>query len=147
MADTKATDALTEANYTIKLILGSSPDHEPKAIDISEAVKKAVDYNDIVPSSTSDDFGITYRIVGISESLLDDSGGFGGTESLRTHKARIPLYQSILAILQASIVNAKQYEAVKNLVDSAFDKELDDERQGARYALSKAEQAEHKSID
>ena len=135
MADNKA-KALKEADYTIKLILGSDPEHKPKVIDISQSVKDALDYEDIVYSDGS--AGITYKIIGVQEQMLDDDIGFGRTEALRTPNARVSLYQNVLAIIQASIVNAKQYEAVKSLIDSAFNKNRDDERNGAEYALLEA---------
>ena len=135
MADTKAKKALTEANYTIKLILGSDPEHEGKVIDISQPVKEALNYEEVVYSDGS--VGIAYKIIGIREELLEDDLGFGRTEALRTPNARVSLYQNILAILQASIVNARQYEAIKTLVDGAFNKDKSDEQQGADYVLAK----------
>lgn len=136
MADTKADKALTEANYTIKLILGGDPKHEGKVIDISEPIKKALRYGDV---GYPDGFqGIAYKIIGIREELLEDEGGFGRTEALRTPNSSISLYQNILSIMQASIVNAKQYAAVKLLIDDAFSKDRDGEQQGAEYVLAKS---------
>lgn len=135
MADNKA-KALKEADYTIKLILGSDPEHGPKVIDISQPVKDALDYEDVVCSDGST--GIAYKIIGVREQLLGDGIGFGRTEALRTPNARVSLYQNVLAIIQASIVNAKQYEAVKSLIDSAFSKDKADEQNGAEYALLEA---------
>lgn len=136
MADNKA-KALKDANYTIKLILGTSPEHSPRVIDISEPVKEALEYNNVVHEDNT--LGIAYSIVGIREVLDTEEVGFGRTEALRTPNSRVTLHQNILAIIQASIVNAKQYEAVKKLIDDAFQKDADDERTGADYALAQAD--------
>ena len=134
MAEDKA-PALTEANYNIKLILGRDPNHKSKIIDITKPIVDALSYKDIFPEGL-DDTGIAYRIIGV----LEETKGPGApnylhSPALSTNRQFIFLIQDINRILDATIVNAKQLEAVKGLVAEVFKKHDDDSMSGIDYVL------------
>ena len=134
MAEDKA-PALTEANYNIKLILGRDPNHKSKVIDITKPIVDALSYKDIFPEGL-DDIGIAYRIIGVLEETTGPGApNYLHSPALRTNRQFIFLVQDINRILDATIVNAKQLEAVKGLVAEVFKKHDDDSMSGVDYVL------------
>ena len=130
MAENKAS-ALKDANYKVKLILGASPKEKGRLIDITEPVVEALSDRDLFASDG--DFGIAYKIVGLLETSV--SPNYTASTPLRTHRDGIFLLQDVERILDASIVNAKQLEAVKDLMRTAFRKREDDAMAGIDYLL------------
>lgn len=136
MADNKAT-ALTEANYNIKLILGVSPNHKSKVIDITKPIVEALSYSDIFPEGL-DDIGIAYKIIGVLEQTTGPGvPNYLHSPALRTNRQFMFLVQDINRILDATIVNNKQLEAVKGLVAEVFRKHDDDCMAGIEHVLAK----------
>lgn len=135
MADNKAT-ALTEANYNIKLILGVDPNHRSKIIDITKPIVDALSYRDIFPEGV-DDIGIAHRIIGVLEQTTGPGApNYLHSPALRTNRQFISLVQDINRILDATIVNNKQLEAVKELVADVFKKYDDDCMAGINRVLA-----------
>ena len=134
MAEDKA-PALTEANYNIKLILGRDPNHKSKIIDITKPIVDALSYKDIFPEGLADT-GIAYRIIGVLEETTGPGApNYLHSPSLHTCREYIFLIQDINRILDATIVNAKQLEAVKGLVAEVFKKHDDDSMSGVDFVL------------
>ena len=135
MADNKA-PALTEANYNIKLILGVDPNHKSKVIDITKPIVEALSYNDVFPEGI-DDMGIAYRIIGVLEQTTGPGApNYLHSPALRTNRQFMFLIQDINRILDATIVNNKQLEAVKGLVAGVFKKHDDDCMAGINRVLA-----------
>ena len=137
MADNKATQALKDANYKVKLILGASPNKESRLVDITKPVVETLADRDLFPGD--DDYGIAYDVVGIYE--MSDRPNYLATTPLRTHRYDTFLLQDIERVLEASIVNAKQLEAAKELVRAIFKKHekaaMDGIDSALRYELFK----------
>ena len=130
MAEDKAEQALREAKYSVKLILGSDPKHGSKIIDITEPVITSVG-EDILP--TDSDFGIAYKIIGIIEQAQNPN--YTQTPPLYTHRNDFFLMQDIRNVLEASIVNAKQLEAIEKLIAEVFKKHDRECMDGIDYVL------------
>lgn len=137
MADNKA-NALKEANYQVKLVLGRDPDHQSKIIDITAPVIESLSALEVFDSTT--DYGIAYSIIGLLET--SDAPNFLASTPLRTARYNIFLLQDINRILDATIVNAKQLEAVKGLVASAFEKREHDALMGLDHVLGECLKAQ-----
>ena len=135
MADNKA-PALTEANYNIKLILGASPSYKSRVIDITKPVVEALSYRDVFPDGV-DDIGIAYKIIGVLEQTTGPGApNYLHSPALRTNRQFLFLIQDINRILDATIVNNKQLEAVKQLVEEVFKKHDNDCMTGIDKVLS-----------
>lgn len=132
MAGNKAEQALREAKYSVKLILGSDPEHGSKIIDITEPVISAVD-EDILPTNSGSDFGIAYKIIGVIEQAQNPN--YTQTPPLYTHRNDFFLMQDIRSVLEASIVNAKQLEAIEKLIGEVFKKHDRECMDGVDYVL------------
>ena len=132
MADTKAEKALTEANYTVKLILGGSSKAEARVIDITESVLEALSYDEVFDGSM-EDAGIAHSIIGLLETSANPN--FLASTPLHTDRNNLFLLQDVEKVLNASIVNGKQLQAIKDLIRLAFDKRADDSLRGVDFAL------------
>lgn len=135
MADDKAT-ALKEAKYTVNLILGTSPESVlPVSIDITDAVVSAVGKEKLI-NGDGGDKGIANAIIGIEERVEGENVGYYKTETLRTSRGLLFIRQDIIPIINASIVNQAQREAVMGLIDNVFNKRVSDAEQGLKVAIS-----------
>ena len=132
MAENKAEQALREAKYSAKLILGSDPEHGSKIIDITEPVITSVG-EDISLTDSNSDFGIAYKIIGIIEQAQNPN--YTHTPPLYTHRNDFFLMQDIRNVLEASIVNAKQLEAIEKLIEEVFKKHDRECMDGIDYVL------------
>ena len=130
MAEDKA-QALKEAGYSIKLIIGESPTRRGGVVDITDAVVSQLPTEVIVPQAGSlDDQGITFSIIGVQESS-------NGINMLRTQRSYMFLEQDIKPIIEASIVNATQKDAILRLIDQAIDSHVNDCIKGAEHIVEK----------
>ena len=137
MADNKAT-ALKEAKYSVNLILGTSPDSVlPVSIDITDAVVSAIDKAKLI-SGDGGDTGIAHSIIGIEEQVDGDNVGYYKTEPLHTSRELLFIKQDIMPIINASIVNQAQREAIIGLIDNVFNKHANDCKLGLKVAISAA---------
>ena len=141
MADNKAS-ALKDAKYSVNLILGTDPNNIiPVSIDITDAVVSAVDKEKLI-NGDGGDRGIAQSIIGIEERVDGDDVGYYSTETLRTSRGLIFIYQDILPIIDAAIVNQSQKDAIKKLIHDAFNKRVNDGVEGLTKAIADAPIAE-----
>lgn len=138
MTENKADKVLREVNYNIKLILGSDPNHESMVIDITKPVIDALPYDYVFPEEEGD-IGIAYKIIGVLEQTSAPGvPNYMHSPSLRTPRQFLFLIQDINHVLEASIVNAKQLDAVKKLVADVFEKHVTDCMAGIDKVLQKS---------
>lgn len=134
MAEDKA-NALNQAN-SIKLIMGPMDNEGPKVIDITDAVRSAYDS---VPEEDSEDniigekqlWAYEFQKALVGFDILGDAypaiGVCSGLDKLE---------EDIKPIIEASIVNAAQKEAILRIIHSVFDKYITDKRNSAEYAAN-----------
>lgn len=139
--ETKDDKSLTSIDkINVKLVLGSSPTHESRLLDISEAFPKEIvdEINAEMKEYESNDptlFGATDRIVGAVETFYDAEG--------KTKQSFLPLInpfgtfvslqQGVNRLLRGAIVNQKQLDALLESVDELFNNVEKERQQGLKY--------------
>lgn len=129
MAETKVPVTLTDADYTAKILLGAAPGVESKTIDITDAVRKSLSYEDVF----GEEYGLTNKIIGVYEHSSHPF--FTGSPALFNSREFIFLMQDINHILEAAIVNSKQLEATKELIKQVFVRHDNDAMSGVDAVL------------
>ena len=144
--DDKSLTAIKRVN--LKLVFGSSPDHEPHIVDITDTIpremlrefdhdqfamdpeiKKHVD--ELVPSV----IGFSPKIIGTIETFYDSEGKSERLflPLLNPFGAFVSLQQGVNRILRGAIVNQKQLDALLELVDDLFKNAEKEREQGLEY--------------
>lgn len=151
MADNKAT-ALKEANtvytdgveYKMYLVLGESPSHKSRVIDITESIPDdlieeyyASDLKD-AESDSREYSGISASVIGVMETIesADISDGLE-LPLCNPFGIFVSIQQKINTALQAAIVNERQLNALTSMIDNIF-KQCEYERElGLKHCLEK----------
>ena len=139
--ETKDDKSLTTIDkINVKLVLGSSPAHESRVLDISEALPKEIigEINAEMKEYECSDptlLGATARIIGAIETFYDVNGK---TEQsflplMNPFGAFVSLQQGVHRILRGAIVNQKQLYALLESVDELFDNVEKEHQQGLKY--------------
>ena len=139
--ETKDDKSLTSVDkINVKLVLGSSPTHESRLLDISEAFPEEIvgEINTEMKEHECSDptlFGATARIVGAIETFYDADGK---TEQsflplMNPFGAFISLQQGVNRILRGAIVNQKQLDALLESVDELFNNAEKERQRGIEY--------------
>ena len=139
--ETKDDKSLTTIDkINVKLVLGSSPAHESRVLDISETLPKEIigEINSERKEYECSDptlLGATARIIGAIETFYDVNGK---TEQLflplmNPFGAFVSLQQGMHRILRGAIVNQKQLEALLESVDELFNNVEKERQQGLKY--------------
>lgn len=139
--ETKDEKSLTSIDkINVKLVLGSSPTHESRLLDISEAFPKEIigEINAEMKGHECNDptfFGATARIVGAIETFYDSEGK---SERLflplmNPFGAFVSLQQGVHRLLRGAIVNQKQLDALLESVDELFNNVEKERQQGLEY--------------
>lgn len=144
--DDKSLTAIKRVN--LKLVFGSSPDHEPHIVDITDTIphemlrefdhdqfvmdpeiKEHVD--ELVPSV----IGFSPKIIGTIETFYDAEGKSERLflPLLNPFGAFVSLQQGINRILRGAIVNQKQLDALLESVDDLFKNAEKEHEQGLEY--------------
>ncbi len=136
--DDKSLTAIDKIN--VKLVLGSSPTHESRVLDISEAFTKEIigEINAEMKEHECSDptlLGATAKIIGAIETFYDANGK---TEQsflslMNPFGAFVSLQQGVHRILRGAIVNQKQLDALLESVDELFDNVEKEHQQGLKY--------------
>ena len=139
MADNKAT-ALKEANtvytdgveYKMYLVLGESPSHKSRVIDITESIP-----DDLVEDSRKYS-GISASVIGVMETIGSPDISDGLELPLcNPFGIFVSIQQKINTALQAAIVNERQLNALTSMIDNIF-KQCEYERElGLKHCLEK----------
>lgn len=119
MAEDKA-NALTQAN-SIKLIVGGSPEVDGGVIDITDAVVRFFGYK----VSPLDAYDLADSIIGIEED--------GVVSMLRGSSVFTFIEQELRPVIEASIVNAAQKEAILRIIHNILMKYRNECTNGAEY--------------
>ena len=136
--DDKSLTAIDKIN--VKLVLGSSPTHESRVLDISEAFTKEIigEINAEIKEHECSDptlLGATAKIIGAIETFYDANGK---TEQsflslMNPFGAFVSLQQGVHRILRGAIVNQKQLDALLESVDELFDNVEKENQRGLKY--------------
>ena len=136
--DDKSLTAIDKIN--VKLVLGSSPAHESRVLDISKALPKEIigEINSERKEYECSDptlLGATARIIGAIETFYDVNGK---TEQsflplMNPFGALVSLQQGVHRILRGAIVNQKQLDALLESVDELFNNDEKERQQGLKY--------------
>lgn len=147
--ETKDDKSLTTIKHVnLKLVFGSSPDHEPHIIDITDTIPKemfqeldhdqfAMDpeikehVDELMPSV----IGFSPRIIGTIETFYDSEGKSERLflPLLNPFGAFVSLQQGVNRILRGAIVNQKQLDALLESVDEVFKNAEKEHEQGLEY--------------
>lgn len=138
--ETKDDKSLTSINkINVKLVLGSSPTHESRVLDISEAFPEEIVGEikaEMEEHECSDPtlFGATARIVGAIETFYDVDGKTEQSFLPLTNPfgAFVSLQQGVHRILRGAIVNQKQLDALLESVDELFNNVEKERQQGLK---------------
>lgn len=117
MAEDKA-NALNQAN-SIKLIIGTSPEDDGGTIDITDAVVQFFGHK------VSDSYDLAHSIIGIEEG--------GKVSMLRSDRVFPFIEQELRPVIEASIVNAAQKEAILRIIHNILMKYANECTNGAEY--------------
>lgn len=139
--ETKDDKSLTTIDkINVKLVLDSSPAHESRVLDISEALPKEIigEINSERKEYECSDptlLGATARIIGAIETFYDVNGK---TEQsflplMNPFGAFVSLQQGVNRILRGAIVNQKQLDALLESVDELFNNVEKERQQGLKY--------------
>lgn len=124
MEDNKASKALKESDitnieYKMYLCLGADPDHDCKVIDITESIPDELIEEYYASDSTYE--RISDAIIGVKEVIKTPKIDGGCEISLANPLGiHVSIQQKINNVLQAAIVNERQYRAISSLVDDVF---------------------------
>ena len=147
--ETKDDKSLTDIKrVNLKLVFGSSPDHEPHIIDITDTIPREMlrefdhdqsvidpeireHVDELVPSV----IGFSPKIIGTIETFYDSEGK---SERLflplmNPFGAFVSLQQGVNRILRGAIVNQKQLDALLESVDELFNNVEKERQQGLKY--------------
>ena len=117
MAEDKA-NALNQAN-SIKLIIGGSPEDDGGTIDITDAVVQFFGHH----ATTAYEFA--HSIIGIEED--------GKVSMLRSGRVFLFIEQELRPVIEASIVNSAQKEAILRIIHNILVKYENECTNGAEY--------------
>lgn len=139
--ETKGDKPLTSIDkINVKLVLGSSPTHESRVLDISEALPKEIvgEINAEMKDYESNDptlFGATDRIIGAVETFYDAEGKTKQSflPLINPFGAFVSLQQGVDRLLRGAIVNQKQLNALLESVDELFNNVEKERQQGLEY--------------
>lgn len=139
--ETKDDKSLTTIDkINVKLVLGSSPAHESRVLDISEAFPKEIvgEINSERKEYECSDptlLGATARIIGTIETFYDSEGKSERLflPLLNPFGVFVSIQQGINRILRGAIVNQKQLDALLESVDEIFKNAEKEHRQGVEY--------------
>lgn len=118
MADNKA-NALKEANNKYQLIVGGSPEVDGGVIDITDAVVQFFGHK------ASDACDLAHSIIGIEED--------GHVSMLRSGRVFLFIEQELRPVIEASIVNSAQKEAILRIIHNILVKYENECQNGAEY--------------
>ena len=147
--ETKDDKSLTTIKrVNLKLVLGSSPDHEPHIIDITDTIPREMlrefdhdqsvmnpeikeHVDELVPSV----IGFSPKIIGTIETFYDSEGKSERLflPLLNPFGVFVSIQQGINRILRGAIVNQKQLDALLESVDDIFKNAEKEHRQGIEY--------------
>lgn len=155
MEDNKASKALKESNiiytdgveYKMYLVLGGSPSHESRMVDITESIPedlieeyyaydpKCVESDSKAPSKYD---SISASVIGVVETVQSPDIGSGVEVPLANPLGIfVSIQQKINTALQAAIVNERQLNALTSMVDNIF-KQCEYERTlGLKHCIEK----------
>ena len=147
--ETKDDKSLTTIKrVNLKLVFGSSPDHEPHIIDITDTIPREMlrefdhdqsvmnpeikeHVDELVPSV----IGFSPKIIGTIETFYDSEGKSERLflPLLNPFGVFVSIQQGINRILRGAIVNQKQLDALLESVDDIFKNAEKEHRQGIEY--------------
>ena len=147
--ETKDDKSLTTIKrVNLKLVFGSSPDHEPHIIDITDTIPREMlrefdhdqsvmnpeikeHVDELVPSV----IGFSPKIIGTIETFYDSEGKSERLflPLLNPFGVFVSIQQGINRILRYAIVNQKQLDALLESVDDIFKNAEKEHRQGIEY--------------
>lgn len=145
--DDKSLTAIKQIN--LKLVFGSSPDHDSHIVDITdmipESMLKELDHDQFVVDPKSKErvnervpsvIGFSPRITGAIETFYDAKGKSKRLflPLMNPFGAFLSLQQGINRILRGAIVNQKQLDALLESVDELFNNVEKEREQGLEYA-------------
>ena len=147
--ETKDDKSLTTIKrVNLKLVFGSSPEHEPHIIDITDTIPSEMlrefdhdqlvmdpeikeHVNELVPSV----IGFSPKIIGTIETFYDSEGKSERLflPLLNPFGAFVSLQQGVNRILRGAIVNQKQLDALLESVDEVFKNAEKEHEQGLEH--------------
>lgn len=155
MEDNKANKAVKESNitytdgveYKMYLVLGGSPSHESRVIDITESIPEDLieerytyDPKCAKPDSeaASKYNSISASVIGVAETIQSPDINNGIEVPLANpFGIFVSIQQKINTALQAAIVNEKQLNALTSMIDNIF-KQCEYERElGLKRCIEK----------
>ena len=155
MEDNKAGKAVKESDiiytdgveYKMYLILGESPTHKSRVIDITESIPEDLieEYYTYDPKCVESDSeasskynGISASVIGVMETVQSpDINGGVEVPLANPFGIFVSIQQKINTVLQAAIVNEKQLNALTSMIDNIF-KQCEYERElGLKHCIEK----------
>lgn len=155
MEDNKANKAVKESNitytdgveYKMYLVLGESPSHKSRVIDITESIpedliEERYAYDPKCAESDSEALtrydGISASVIGVAETIQSPDINDGIEVPLANpFGIFVSIQQKINTALQAAIVNEKQLNALTSMIDNIF-KQCEYERElGLKHCIEK----------
>lgn len=155
MEDNKAGKAVKESDiiytdgveYKMYLILGESPTHKSRVIDITESIPEDLieEYYAYDPKCVESDSeasskynGISASVIGVMETVQSpDINGGVEVPLANPFGIFVSIQQKINTVLQAAIVNEKQLNALTSMIDNIF-KQCEYERElGLKHCIEK----------
>lgn len=155
MEDNKAGKAVKESDiiytdgveYKMYLILGESPTHKSRVIDITESIPEDLieeyyahdpKYAESDSEASSKYNGISASVIGVMETVQSpDINGGVEVPLANPFGIFISIQQKINTVLQAAIVNEKQLNALTSMIDNIF-KQCEYERElGLKHCIEK----------
>lgn len=151
MEDNKANKAVKESNiiytdgveYKMYLVLGESPSHKSRMIDITESIPEDLieerytydPENEEAPSRYN---SISASVIGVAETIQSPDINNGIEVPLANpFGIFVSIQQKINTALQAAIVNEKQLNALTSMIDNIF-KQCEHERElGLKHCIEK----------
>lgn len=151
MEDNKANKAVKESNitytdgveYKMYLVLGGSPSHESRVIDITESIpedliEERYTYDPESEEAPSRYNSISASVIGVAETVQSPDINDGIEVPLANpFGIFVSIQQKINTALQAAIVNEKQLNALTSMIDNIF-KQCEYERElGLKHCIEK----------
>lgn len=155
MEDNKANKAVKESNitytdgveYKMYLVLGGSPSHKSRVIDITESIpedliEERYAYDPKCAESDSEAASkynsISASVIGVAETIQSPDINDGIEVPLANpFGIFVSIQQKINTALQAAIVNEKQLNALTSMIDNIF-KQCEYERElGLKHCIEK----------
>ena len=135
-------ETVDSVEYKCYLILGGSPTHKCRRIDITESIPDELieEFYGYTPGEDKTLDGIAASVIGVEETIsYDDKNG----EHLELPLANpmgvfVSIQQKVVTALQASIVNERQLNALTCIIDGIF-KQCEYERElGVKSAIEES---------